>query len=67
MTVIFELLQLNSATIPFFELLEGVTIVSSFGATFFCIIKNEYHRYLEILYLIFLVEANSNLKSKVMG
>ena len=65
-TVMFFLLHWNSLIIPSFELCEGEIILLILGATFFCIFKNEYHLYLEILYLNFLVAFNSNLKSKVI-
>ena len=61
MTDIEFLLHLNCSMIPFFELSDGVMIVVILGATFICILRNPYHKCLEILYLILLEAANSNL------
>ena len=59
--VIFAFLQLNSSTIPCLELFDGVIILLIYGATFFCIFRNEYHLCLEILYLIFPDDDSSYL------
>ena len=64
-TLIFNLLHLNSSIIPFLELYDGVIILLILGATFFCIFKNEYHLCLEILYLIFFVEKFEYIKNRL--
>ena len=61
MTTIFLLETLKSIAISFFELNDGVEIALSFGATFFCIFKNENHRHFEIFWIIPLENSRSYL------